>query len=112
MRAHHIQLTAGFTLGQRLTDANNGNKIEFHGPLGFLIDQLIGLFEIGAAFRMAENNVTAADILQHERRNLSGESAFGLIVHILGAQINHRVLKQAGDGVNGSERRAYHDFNI
>ena len=57
-------------LGQRFTEADDGSQPGLQGRVDLVVDLGVGLAEDVAAFAVAEDHVSAAEILQHRRRSL------------------------------------------
>src|SRR5579885_1291809 len=85
--ANHRLCLAGLVLLQVLTDANDRAQTVLKGRQHLLIDQLIAFAEERAAFRVAEDH-RATELAHHAGRNLAGERALLLEVHILSAQLH------------------------
>ena len=104
---HDMLGLPGFTLGQRLADADHRRDAVGQRRLGLVGHELIAFLVIGAALRMAHEGVTAAEVRQHARRHFAGVGALLMSGAILGAITDLR----AGQGQRGlgdvGERHAH-----
>ena len=57
----------GFTLGELLADANDGDEAVSERGLELEVDALVGLVEVLAALTVADQDVGDADRLEHQR---------------------------------------------
>src|SRR5204862_7305173 len=76
-RAAHLLLDEGLrfarvTLLERFTDAHDRRHPIGEDRFGFLVDDLVGLTEVLAAFGVAGDDVAALQPREHRRRDLAG----------------------------------------
>jgi len=73
---------------------------------------LIGLAEDMAPLGVPDQHVPAAGVPDHERRNLAGESALLLEVHVLHSDGDLRAAAEIGHRLGPGRRREYHYFAV
>ena len=73
-------------LGQGFADAEDGGKPGSKGGLDLFVHRLIGLAEILPPLGVADDDMAAAGINEHLRRDFAGEGPFLLPVAVLGGE--------------------------
>src|SRR5205807_1258499 len=118
-RAAHLLLDerlrfARVTLLERLTHAHDRRHPTGEDSLGLLVDDLVGLAEVLAAFGVAGDDVPAFQAREHRRSDLAGPRAFVLPVTVLRAELDRRVVAfdESLDCAQRSERRTYDRLDL
>lgn len=86
--ADHVDGLAGLTLLQGLAAAPDDADAVLSGVLGLGGNNLVALAEDGAALGVAQDSPVDAAVLQLGDGDLAGEGAIGLIVDVLGGDLN------------------------
>src|SRR5579859_2902135 len=97
---------APFLLLQGLADAHNGHQRIFDGRLHFAVDQRVVFVKIPAALGVAEDYV-GRQAFEHDRRDLAGEGALWLGVHVLRTDGDIDPAQTVRDGRQRHERRTH-----
>jgi hypothetical protein len=77
----------GLTLLEALTAAQNHAEVGVKRSLGLVGDDLVGLAQDGAALRVAEDGPGDAAVLELRGRDLASEGTVGLVVDVLGGNL-------------------------
>ena len=85
----------GVALVQRLADADDGDEAGGDGSFRLRLDDRVSLAMIGAALGVADDDVRAAEVLQHGSACVAGMRTLHLHVAVLAANGNART----GDGI-------------
>ena len=81
----HLLGAAALALGQRLAHADQRSGPALEGGRHLAADLLVGLAEEMAPLRVADEHRPRARLLHQRHRELAGEGALGLPVHVLRA---------------------------
>src|SRR5579862_467281 len=81
--AYHRQCLLGFALLERLAHTDDRDQSAGLRARHLLRYALVGLAEELAALRVADDDMRAPDVTQHQRRHLAGERTLGLTVRVL-----------------------------
>ncbi len=79
---------AGIALFERLADAENRGHQSSVSGVQLAVDQGVGLAEELPAFAVSQHDETHEERAEHRGADLAGESACGLEVHVLRAQLH------------------------
>jgi len=79
--------------------------------LELAVHLIAGFAHLPAALRVAQDDVMAAKIAQHERRDLAGKGALVLEIHVLGAQADSAAREHRRYRCQRREWRAHHDLS-
>src|SRR6266566_313104 len=102
----------GFARGQRFADADDRRQTSNEGGFRLLGDGLVGFPEVLAAFRVADDDVTATRFDEHAGGNFAGEGAFFFPVKILRGNRDLRAARKLGRGGEGCKRRSDDDVAV
>ena len=92
LAAQNVFGQIGFAFFQDFADTDDGHESRFQRGFQLEIDGVVGFAEVLAAFGMADDDMSSADIQQHAGANFAGESAFFFPVHVLPADCDIRSL--------------------
>ena len=84
----NIQSFAGIAFGLGFTDTDNRFQTVFMSGARFLLNNFVDFTMIGAALGVTENNIRAADFLNHGRADVSGVGAFVFPMAVLSTEGN------------------------
>lgn len=84
----HFFRFARFVFRFGFTDAQNRDQTLLFQYREFPGDKLVGLFVVGTALGVADDDVFSADVFQHFGRGFAGERAGQVQVNVLRAQVN------------------------
>src|SRR5690606_8354792 len=109
--AHHLLRLAAPALVQGLADAGDDADPFRQGRLGLPADVLVGLVEVGPPLRMPDDDVVAAQVFQHHRRDLAGVRPLVRPEDVLGAQLDPGAFDHLGHRVERGKRGAEHHLH-
>ena len=101
LAAEDVVGLARLALGQGLADAGDHVQPALQRGAAAPRDGLVGLAEVLAAFRVADERAVDAELAEHRRGDLAGERAFALPVAVLGEDTDLR----AGECLHGCGER-------
>ena len=99
---------AQLTLLQALAHAHDGVQASLQGGVNLLVDGEVGLIVVLATLGVADDDILHADLLEHFRRDLAGESAVGLVVAGLSADGHPALLEEAHSSLKVHRGHAQH----
>ena len=85
---HHLVLLAGLALLKHLADAENGEEAVGQSQVNLFFQDGVGLAVVGAALRVAKDDILRAGRLDHGCRHFAGVGAAGLVSAVLGCHLD------------------------
>ena len=104
----------GFVFGEGFSNAYDGDEADFLGGDYFFVDGGVGFAEVGAPFRVADDDVFA-EFFDHAGGCFAGIGAFFFPVHVLRAEAEVCAADEVGYGDEGHEGWAedfFHAFDV
>ncbi len=114
-RAHNLSGTNvdGFALFALLfgfADANDRFQTGFVSGGCLFGNQFVGFKMVGSAFGMAEDDISASEIFEHQRADIAGMGTFNRKMSVLCAQRDFGAAKRLFYLIQQRKRRAYQKF--